>query len=150
MKRYLIKYIQHGPKLEYQLTQAYQGDTGFDLCAQTAQNLTINPGDRTEVETGLQLILPEHIDAEIRPRSGLAKKHGVTVLNTPGTIDNCYQGTLLINHGKNAFVVQKGDKVAQIVFNVRQLIEIIDENGKRKKSPTRERQTRGLGSSDTD
>lgn len=78
------------------------------------------PQERVLIKTGLHIELPENVEAQIRPRSGLALKYGITVLNTPGTVDSDYRGdigVILINLGNESFVIKKGDRVAQIVFN---------------------------------
>jgi len=78
------------------------------------------PGDRVLVKTGLHIELPPNTEAQVRPRSGLALKHGITVLNTPGTVDEDYRGdigVILINLGKESFVIKKGDRIAQLVFH---------------------------------
>lgn len=93
------------------------GSAGMDLRA--AENLTIKPGARALVPTGLAIALPKNHEAQIRPRSGLAVKHGVTVLNSPGTIDADYRGEIkipLINHGLEDFVIIRGDRIAQMVI----------------------------------
>lgn len=101
-------------------TKATEGATGYDLYA--AIGYQINPGDFASVRTGIAIdptTLPENLDMQVRPRSGLAAKHGVTVLNTPGTIDNDYTGEIkvvLINHGTDPFVITPGDRVGQLVF----------------------------------
>jgi len=90
---------------------------GADL--KSAAELTIEPGEWGLVPTGLFLAIPEGIEGQVRPRSGLAFKHGVTVLNAPGTIDADYRGeikVMLVNHGKKPFTVSQGDRIAQIVF----------------------------------
>ena len=82
------------------------------------QYIKIAPGGRALIPTGLKMALPEGYEAHVRPRSGLALKYGVTVLNTPGTIDADYRGdvgVILINHGKDPFVVKQGDRIAQLV-----------------------------------
>lgn len=92
---------------------------GMDLRANLDAPKTLNPGDRALIPTGIHMALPAGYEAQIRPRSGLAYKHGVTVLNTPGTIDADYRGdvgVLLINHGKEPFVVEDGMRVAQMVI----------------------------------
>jgi dUTP pyrophosphatase len=92
---------------------------GMDLRANLAASLTLAPGQRALVPTGLYLELPEGTEAQVRPRSGLALKHGVTVLNSPGTIDADYRGevgVLLINHGQEPFEVKDGERVAQLVI----------------------------------
>ena len=95
---------------------AHPGDAGMDV--RSVENVTLAPGARALVRTGLVLMLPPDAEAQVRPRSGLALKHGVTVLNTPGTIDAGYRGevgVILINLGAEPFVVEKGMKIAQLV-----------------------------------
>lgn len=92
---------------------------GLDLRAQLSAPLVLAPGDRALVPTGLFLELPEGTEAQVRPRSGLAYKHGVTVLNAPGTIDADYRGevgVLLINLGRDPFTVENGERIAQLVI----------------------------------
>ena len=92
---------------------------GADLRAALDAPVTLAPGQRTLIPTGFAMALPAGYEAQIRPRSGLAYKHGVTVLNTPGTIDADYRGevkVLLINHGQEAFVVERGERIAQMVI----------------------------------
>ena len=96
------------------------GAAGLDLIAalEDGERITIQPGARAMVPTGLQMAIPEHYEVQVRPRSGLAAKKGVTVLNSPGTIDSDYRGevkVILINHGEEAFVVQRGERIAQMV-----------------------------------
>ena len=96
---------------------AHPSDAGMD--ARSVDDLTIAPGKRALVHTGLVMLLPPMYEAQVRPRSGLALKSGVTVLNTPGTIDSGYRGevgVILANFGEADFQVKKGDKVAQIVI----------------------------------
>ena len=84
----------------------------------SAESLVLKPGARALVSTGLAIALPEHFEAQVRSRSGLAVKHGVTVLNSPGTIDADYRGEIkvpLINLGTDDFVIARGDRIAQIV-----------------------------------
>jgi dUTP pyrophosphatase len=91
---------------------------GMDLCAANESPIVLEPGDYRLIPTGLYIQLPVGYEAQVRPRSGLAFKHGVTVLNSPGTIDADYRGeigVLLINHGKQAFEVRKGERIAQMV-----------------------------------
>ena len=102
---------------------AYQSDhaAGFDLLAAMPEegSLILDPSDRVLVPTGLVFELPEGYEAQVRPRSGLALKHGVTVLNSPGTIDADYRGevkVLLINLGSERFLIQRGDRIAQAVI----------------------------------
>jgi dUTP pyrophosphatase len=95
---------------------AHPGDAGLDLCADVSTSL--EPGESSLVRTGISIELPPNTEAQVRPRSGLALKHGITVLNTPGTIDHGYRGeigVILINHGRRRFDVQPGMKIAQMV-----------------------------------
>ncbi len=85
----------------------------------SAETVSIRPGGRHAVATGLSMAIPEGYEIQVRPRSGLALKHGITVPNTPGTIDSDYRGELkviLINHGEDSFPIQRGDRVAQLVL----------------------------------
>lgn len=96
---------------------AHPGDAGLDLFS--VEEVTIEPGKRKLVATGISIELPKNTEAQVRPRSGLALKYGVTVLNSPGTIDEGYRGeikVILINHGEEAFKINKGDKIAQMVI----------------------------------
>ena len=96
---------------------AHPSDAGMDV--RSVEDLTIAPGKRALVHTGLVMLLPPMYEAQVRPRSGLALKSGVTVLNTPGTIDSGYRGevgVILANFGDADFHVRKGDKIAQIVI----------------------------------
>ena len=91
---------------------------GMDLCAAVAQDVVLQPGHRTLIPTGLSIALPESFEAQIRPRSGLALKNGVTVLNSPGTIDADYRGevqVILANLGTEAFTVTRGMRIAQMI-----------------------------------
>jgi len=93
------------------------GAAGMDLRA--AEAVTLKPGARHLVPTGLSIALPQGFEAQVRPRSGLAVKHGVTVLNSPGTIDCDYRGEVkvpLINHGQDDFIIARGDRIAQMVI----------------------------------
>jgi dUTP pyrophosphatase len=95
-------------------------EAGMDLFAAVAEQTTILPGERRLVPTGVMVALPEGYEAEVRPRSGLALKHGVTLVNAPGTIDADYRGeigVILINHGSAPFMIQRGDRIAQMVVH---------------------------------
>ena len=99
---------------------AYQTElsAGMDLHANLQEAVTLNPQERTLIPTGLFIELPKGYEAQVRPRSGLALKHGITVLNSPGTIDADYRGeikVLLINHGQETFEIQNGERIAQMV-----------------------------------
>ncbi len=107
------------------------GAAGMDLAACIDAPLTIAPGGIARLPTGLQIALPPGHEGQVRPRSGLAARHGVTVLNAPGTIDEDYRGevqVLLVNHGTDAFTIEPGDRIAQlIVVPVTQVdIETVD------------------------
>jgi dUTP pyrophosphatase len=98
--------------------QAHKGDAGADLRAAVNRPITIEPGARRRISTGFQIELPRGFEAQIRPRSGLALRHGVTVLNTPGTIDSGYRGyvdVILANLGDEPFEVEPGMRIAQMV-----------------------------------
>lgn len=104
----------HHPMPQY----ATAHSAGLDLRANLDRAVILEPGQRALIPTGLFLELPEGTEAQVRPRSGLALKHGVTVLNAPGTIDADYRGevgVLLINHGQEIFTVQDGERIAQLV-----------------------------------
>lgn len=108
---------------------ATPGSAGFDLRAAITESCVLNPGQRMLVSTGLQLELPSGYEAQIRPRSGLALKHGITVLNSPGTIDADYRGTIgviLINLGQEPFTIQPSDRIAQMVFAAVEQAELIE------------------------
>lgn len=97
---------------------ATEGAAGMDLVAAVTAPVALPPGGRALVPTGLEIALPRGYEAQVRPRSGLALKHGVTVLNSPGTIDSDYRGEvriLLINLGETAFTIARGDRIAQLV-----------------------------------
>ncbi|MCP3961020.1 MAG: dUTP diphosphatase [bacterium] len=99
---------------------ASPGSSGVDLRAAIDSPLILAPGERALVSTGLRLEIPEGFEAQVRPRSGLALKHGVTVLNSPGTIDSDYRGevkVILINLGQQDFQLQRGDRMAQMVLH---------------------------------
>ena len=92
---------------------------GLDLRASISEPITLAPGERRLIPTGLKIALPAGTEAQVRPRSGLAYKHGITVLNSPGTIDADYRGdvgVILINHGKEPFVIENGERIAQLVL----------------------------------
>jgi dUTP pyrophosphatase len=100
---------------------ATAGAAGLDLRAAIPEDapITLEPGGRRLVPTGLKIAVPDGYECQVRPRSGLALKHGVTCLNSPGTVDSDYRGELgviLINHGQEPFVVRRGERIAQMVF----------------------------------
>lgn len=121
------------------------GASGFDLRAAVKELVTLYPGERTLIPTGIAIAMPERLEAQVRPRSGLALKHGITVLNTPGTIDADYRGeigVILINLGEEPFTVQRGDRIAQLVFQQVARVELVEVE----ELPPSERGTGGFGS----
>jgi dUTP pyrophosphatase len=93
---------------------------GMDVYAAVSSDVSVKPGERALIPTGIAIALPDGFEAQIRPRSGLALKHGVTLVNSPGTIDADYRGEigiLLINHGDKPFVVTRGSRIAQMVIH---------------------------------
>lgn len=108
---------------------AHIGDAGMDLRASLTEPVTINSLERKLIPTGLFIQLPEGYEAQVRPRSGLALKHGLSVINTPGTIDSFYRGEIgvvLINLSNDPFVVNNGDRIAQMVFKKYENAEFIE------------------------
>jgi dUTP pyrophosphatase len=98
---------------------ATPGSAGLDLCARIPFEIYLQPGVRVTIPTGIAVELPEGFEAQIRPRSGLAHKYGVTVLNSPGTIDSDYRGevgVIMINQGDEAFKITPNDRIAQMVI----------------------------------
>ncbi len=96
------------------------GASGADLCALLTEDLVLKPGMRALVPTGVRLEIPRGLEGQVRPRSGLALQSGITILNSPGTVDSDYRGELkiiLINLGESDFRVRNGDRIAQIVFS---------------------------------
>ena len=112
MKVEIINESYH-PLPQYATSQS----AGVDLRANLDEPITLLPGERCLVPTGLRIALPAGVEAQVRPRSGLALKHGITVLNTPGTIDADYRGligVILINLGQEPFVINDGERIAQM------------------------------------
>ena len=94
------------------------GAAGCDICAFLSEEIVLKPGEKALVPTGIKMAIEEGYEVQVRPRSGLAAKNGVTVLNTPGTIDSDYRGevkVILINLGKEDFVIKNGERIAQLV-----------------------------------
>jgi dUTP pyrophosphatase len=115
-----IKQLPHGEGLALPAYQSADA-AGLDLLAAVPENspLILAPGARALVPTGLTIALPSGYEAQVRPRSGLAAKHGITVLNAPGTVDADYRGeigVLLINHGNAPFAIRRGERIAQMVI----------------------------------
>ena len=130
------------PHAEDLLLPAYEteGSAGMDLRAAVPEDqpMTLAPGARALVPTGLKIALEPGFEAQVRPRSGLALKHGITCLNSPGTIDSDYRGevgVILINHGQEPFVIRRGERIAQMVIaqheQTRMLeVEALDETAR--------------------
>lgn len=140
-----ITRLPHSEGLElpaYQSTEA----AGLDLRAANRDAITLKSGQRTMVPTGLSIALPSGHEGQVRPRSGLAAKHGVTVLNTPGTVDADYRGevkVILINLGEEPFVIERGMRIAQMVVAPVTQVQIEEV----KELETTERGAGGFGSS---
>jgi len=118
MVRVAFQRLPHGADLPL---PAYEtaGAAGLDLRAAITDGLVLAPGERMLIPTGLAMQLPAGFEAQVRPRSGLAVRHGVTVLNAPGTVDSDYRGEVkvpLINHGAEPFPIARGDRIAQLVI----------------------------------
>ena len=97
-----------------------EGSVGMDLSAFIENDILIKPNERELIPTGIAVSLPQNIEGQVRPRSGLSLKYGITVLNSPGTIDSDYRGeikVILINHGNEDFIIKNNDRIAQLVFN---------------------------------
>jgi dUTP pyrophosphatase len=112
-----VQRLPHGADLPLP-AYATAHSAGLDLMAAIEGEVVLAPGARQLIPTGLSIALPPGYEAQVRPRSGLALKHGITVLNSPGTIDADYRGevkVLLINHGAENFVLKRGDRIAQLV-----------------------------------
>ncbi|MEM7429856.1 MAG: dUTP diphosphatase [Pseudomonadota bacterium] len=113
-----VKRLPRGEGLELPVYET-AGSAGMDLRAAVEAPMSLAPGERGLVPTGLSMAIPQGYEAQIRPRSGLALKSGITCLNTPGTIDADYRGevsVLLINHGSETFEIRRGDRIAQMVI----------------------------------
>ena len=115
MVKLLIKKLQKNIILPEYKTD---GSSGMDLMANVEQTVKISPGEKKIISTGIMVAIPEQYEIQIRPRSGLAAKNGISVLNTPGTIDSDYRGeikVILINLGKDIFEIKKNDRIAQMI-----------------------------------
>jgi len=127
-RRVKVVRLPHGQDLPL---PAYQsaGAAGLDLLAAVERTLSLKPGRRALVPTGLVLELPRGFEAQVRPRSGLALRHGVTVLNSPGTIDCDYRGeiqVLLVNLGDAAFAIRRGERIAQLVVQHVERVQMVE------------------------
>ena len=139
-----IRRLPHGADLPLPRYETHSA-AGMDLLAAVAEDVTLAPGERRIVPTGLALALPHGVEAQVRPRSGLAAKHGVTVLNAPGTIDADYRGevgVILINLGDAPFTISRGMRIAQMVVARHDTAQWIEVN----ELPPTDRGTGGFGS----
>ena len=128
MENILIKYLNESKDL-YRLEKATKGSAGFDLLASINNPLEIEAGKSLLVPCGFSLQMPNNFEAQVRPRSGLALKNSVTVLNTPGTIDSDYRGeicVILINHGQMSFKINRGMRIAQIIFKETPEVNLVE------------------------
>ena len=120
MSKVLVKLIKSESAKDLPTPKyATSGSAGMDLYADVAESIILPKGQRMLVPTGISIALPMQYEAQIRPRSGLAAKHGVTVLNTPGTIDSDYRGeikVILANFSDEDFIIERGMRIAQMVF----------------------------------
>ena len=118
MHKIFFKYLSNNKEL-YQIKKATKGSAGFDLIAAVENDFEIKQSSTKLIPCGFSLQMPQGIEAQVRPRSGIALKNSVTVLNSPGTIDADYRGeicVILINHGKEKFLIKRGMRIAQLVF----------------------------------
>ena len=125
--------VERLPHAEGLPLPAYEtsGSAGMDLRAALAEDATVilTPGARALVPTGLKIALEPGFEAQVRPRSGLALKHGLTCLNSPGTVDSDYRGevgVILINHGQEPFVIRRGERIAQMIIARHEQAEMIE------------------------
>lgn len=119
-----FKRLKHGEGLDLPV-YASSGAAGLDICS--AEDLVIPPGERAMVDTGFAVEVPYGFEMQVRPRSGLAAKHGISVVNTPGTVDSDYRGEIkiiLINHGDETFEVERGDRIAQLIVAASTRVEV--------------------------
>lgn len=117
-----MKKIKIKAKFKSDLKPKYQTkqSAGMDVQADIERDITVEPGQRVLIPTGLYLELPEGFEMQVRPRSGLAIKHGISLVNSPGTIDADYRGEvgiILINHGQESYTISKGERIAQLVLS---------------------------------
>jgi dUTP pyrophosphatase len=115
--RVAIKVLPEGRGLELPRYET-DGAAGMDLRAAVGEDVILRPGARTRIPAGISIALPDGYEAQVRPRSGLALKRGLTLLNSPGTIDSDYRGAvgvIVVNHGNEDIVISRGDRIAQLV-----------------------------------
>ena len=113
-----IRILDRGRGLDLP-ARATSGSAGYDLRAAVTEPLVLQPGERELIPCGFCLAIPVGWEVQVRPRSGLAIKHGITLINSPGTIDSDYRGEVsvpLVNHGREAFTIRRGERIAQMIF----------------------------------
>lgn len=136
--------LEHGRDLPLPCYATHQS-AGMDLRAANTDPITLQPGQRELIPTGLMMAIPSGYEAQIRPRSGLAFKHGITMLNSPGTIDSDYRGeikVLAVNLGDKPFRIEYGDRIAQMVVSPQLQVSVTEAD----ELPDTERGTGGFGS----
>ncbi|HHV72387.1 MAG TPA: dUTP diphosphatase [Clostridia bacterium] len=130
-EKVIIKIVPEGENKNIKLpVKMSPGASGFDLSAAIKEKIKILPGQRKLISTGIRIEIPRGYEGQIRPRSGLAWEHGVTILNSPGTIDSDYRGTLkiiLINLGEEPFEISPGDRIAQLVIQKVPEVEFVKQ-----------------------
>ena len=123
-----IKFLENSKSM-YDFKKATAGSAGFDLIASIKTNITIKPSKSKLIKCGISVEMPENLEAQVRPRSGLALKEMITVLNSPGTIDSDYRGeicVIIINHSSENFVVTAGMRIAQLVFQELPKLKLVE------------------------
>ena len=140
-----VQRLSHGKSIPLP-SYSSENCSGLDLYAAIKNNIKIKNGEIVTIPTGIKIVLKKNLEAQVRPRSGLAANFGITVLNTPGTIDADYRGEIkiiLINHGKKIFIIERGMRVAQLIISK---IEKIKWNEKKKINQKTKRKESGFGS----
>ena len=142
--RVLVRRLPHARDLPLP-SYATSGSAGLDLLAAIENDIEIRPGARAAVPCGIAIALPDGYEAQVRPRSGLALNHGITLLNAPGTVDSDYRGeirVILINHGNEPFCITRGMKIAQMIVAKHEHVEFAETE----ELPASERGAGGFGS----
>ena len=140
-----VQRLSHGKSIPLP-SYSSENCSGLDLYAAIKNNIKIKNGEIVTIPTGIKIVLKKNLEAQVRPRSGLAANFGITVLNAPGTIDADYRGEIkiiLINHGKKIFIIERGMRVAQLIISK---IEKIKWNEKKKINQKTKRKESGFGS----
>ena len=147
MVKILFKILENGKGL-YNLQKATKDSAGFDLVSAVSEDQILDKGQTSLIPCGFSLEMPENFEAQVRPRSGIALKNSVTVLNSPGTIDADYRGeigVILINHGIKKFIISRGMRIAQIIFAKLPEVKLLET----KELKSTKRNTGGFGSTGT-